>query len=110
MRSKGKGLTASQKRWYNAVAGLGSVLSGGPAVLHHPIGQRGKHNKIDCGVDWIIPLTPDEHRALHAGDTFGFHSRKYLEKWGFATVSLTLLDHPDRPAHEVIEAIEDYHR
>ena len=61
---------ASQKRWRESVRELGSIISGGPAVIHHPVGRCGKHNKIDIGHWWVIPLTDEEHKALHNGETF----------------------------------------
>jgi len=111
MQSKGKGLTADQKRWYDAVAGLGSILSGGPAILHHPIGQRAKHNKQPCGVWWIIPLTPEEHRRLHAGETFGYESRKEFEKAMFleVTIELAYTGFTQTVDPEVDVAIHGYH-
>jgi hypothetical protein len=105
--------TAAQKRWREAVRGLGSVISGGPAVIHHPVGRTGKHNKVDIGHWWVIPLTDDEHKALHNGETFGFESKRAAEKfWFFDGVSPVLYGHPDRPAKReegIHEAIMDYH-
>lgn len=117
MQSKGNAPTAAQKRWREAVRELGSVISGGPAVIHHPIGVTGKHNKIDIGHWWVIPLTDSEHKALHDGETFGYGSRKEFEKdkyddliWRIASVvgELGSLDYA--PPFDVSLAIMDYHR
>jgi hypothetical protein len=106
---KRKGRNASQGRWMSAVRMLGSVISGGPALVHHCIGETGSHNKIKVGHEFIIPLTELEHKALHKGDTFGYESRKDFEKAAFHKISFALHDHPDLPAQHIIDAIMDYH-
>jgi|TARA_R110000787_G_scaffold89778_1_gene189943 hypothetical protein len=108
MRSKGNAPTAAQKRWREAVRDLGSIISGEPAVIHHPVGATGKHNKVAIGHWWVIPLTDAEHKALHAGEKFGFHSRAIAEKGWFAAVLLSL-DESIVPSH-VYRAIMDYHK
>lgn len=112
MRSKGNAPTAAQKRWREAVRELGSVISGEPAVIHHPVGATGKHNKVDIGHWWVIPLTDEEHKALHAGETFGHESRKEFEKSAFQSVcfSLGFNGFEWTVAPEVDLAIMDYHR
>ena len=109
-------LTAAQKRWQEQVRELGSILTGGPAEIHHPIGAKGKHNKLLIGPWWIVPLTTEEHKALHANDEailtdpIGVKmTRKEFEKWAFGRV-LSKIDAQDWPALEYIEAIEGYHR
>ena len=110
VKSKASGrITAKQKLWQGIVAGLGSIISGDDAVIHHAVGVTGKHNKVAIGPWWIIPLTNEEHLALHAGDSFGFHSRKEFEKDAFTQVCQLL--HPtDYITEEVEKAIEGYHR
>lgn len=117
MRSK-NAPTAAQKRWREAVRELGSVISGGPAVIHHPVGCSGKHNKIEIGHWWLIPLTDEEHKALHAGTIDLSHTpwagmtRKEFEKDCFQRVCFSLgfngFDCTVSP--EVDVAIMDYHR
>jgi len=115
VQSKRHNRTAADKRWHNAVASLGSIVSGGPAVLHHAVGATAKHNKQDIGEKWVIPLTNDEHLALHAGETFGHDSRKEFEKQAFKDVvealkfrrDIKLTDFPD---WNVEQAIAGYHR
>lgn len=110
MQSKGNQPSASQKRWREAVRELGSIVSGGPAVVHHCVGVTGKHNKIPIGHEWIIPLTDEEHKALHAGETFGEESRKEFEKRQFSEVDAMLIDHPDLPSAVQFFAIMGYHK
>lgn len=104
---------AVQRRWREMVRSLGSIVSGLPAEIHHPVGRTGKHNGVDIAHWWILPLTNEEHR----GDE-GIHShprRRQREKALYRLVlgRIVLLHSGDRPkcyppAH-VIEAIEDYH-
>jgi hypothetical protein len=109
MRSKGNSRTASQNRWYSAVAELGSVITNdSQVVLHHPIGEQQKHNKLPVGVWWVVPLTPREHQNLHDG--FYQDRRKEFEKIWFKTVIIRLRDHPDCPPDEIIKAIAGYRR
>jgi len=109
MQSKGNAPTAQQVRWRELVRSLGSIISNEDAVIHHCVGVTGKHNKVRIGHWWIIPLTNEEHLALHAGETFGFHSRKEFEKDAFTQVCQLL--HPtDYITEEVEKAIEGYHR
>lgn len=105
----GSAPTAKQKRWMGEVARLGSIISGRPAIVHHCVGTTGKHNKIEIGHWWVIPLTPEEHRALHhQGETFGFESRKAFEKDAF--VQVCQLTYPIEYITEEIEsAIMGYH-
>ena len=119
MRSKGNAPTAAQKRWMESVRGLGSVISGEPAVIHHPVGATGKHNKVHIGHWWIIPLTDAEHRALHNGEhiwdgIFPVQSRKQFEIFiYFDAVSTVMYGHPDHPAKlkaGINEAIQGYHK
>jgi hypothetical protein len=82
---------AKQKQWREAVRELGSIISGGPAVIHHPVGRTAKHNKVHIGHWWVLPLTDDEHKALHNGaldwllceTKFEGMSRKEFEKGAF---------------------------
>lgn len=120
MKSKGNAPTAAQKRWREAVRELGSVISGGPAVIHHPVGCSGKHNKIEIGHWWVIPLTDEEHKALHRGEEiwrntklFGHcESRKEFEKAAFQVSFDRCFDNcvEDLPSAPAVTAILDYHR
>ena len=100
---------AAQKRWREKVRGLGSIISGGPAVIHHCVGRTAKHNKIHIGHWWIVPLTDKEHKDLHAGrlDTPQI-SRKEAEKYLFDR-AVKRLGADDLP-EGVYDAIMEYHR
>ena len=109
MQSKGNAPTAQQVRWRELVRSLGSIVSNEDAVIHHCVGVTGKHNKVAIGPWWIIPLTNEEHLALHAGETFGLDSRKMFEKWAFTEVCQML--YPEQYiTDEIYDAIQDYHR
>lgn len=118
MQSKGNQPNAVQKRWRESVRSLGSVISGGPAVIHHAVGATAKHNKIPIGHWWLIPLTDEEHKALHLdGETFNHESRKVFEKWAFMQV-VERLEKIERETETIYtlpdliiqEAIMDFHR
>lgn len=109
MNSKGNAPSAKQKQWRERVRALGSILSGDDAVIHHAVGVTARHRKVHIGHWWIIPLTNDEHLALHAGECYGFGSRKEFEKDAFTQVCQRL--YPDRYiTDEIYNAIQDYHR
>lgn len=121
MRSKGNAPTSAQKRWREAVRELGSVISGEPAVIHHPVGTTGKHNKVDIGHWWVIPLTDEEHKALHAGGKpwenlsieHAMMTRKEFEKQAYEEVRKLLFLYEvavDLPPYMVDVSIENYHR
>ena len=115
---KGQSPTAAQKRWREAVRSLGSVISGGPAVIHHPVGRTGKHNKVDIGHWWLIPLTDEEHKALHNGGEPWkkaypmCETRKEFEISVFMEIALTLAlsDSQEVCPQDAADAIMDYHR
>lgn len=101
---------AAQMRWREAVRKTGSILSGRkPVHIHHCAGRTAKHNKVAIGHWWLLPLTDDEHRAIHAQP-----KRKELEKELFSLLVRRMAVLGDMteplPPMEVIEAIEDYHR
>ncbi|MCH8136650.1 MAG: hypothetical protein IIB77_11780 [Proteobacteria bacterium] len=109
MRSKGNVPTAAQKRWRESVRDLGSMISGGNALIHHPVGLSGRHEKQDIGHAWVVPLTQEEHLALHAGELFGYDSRKCAEKHWAWNVFLSLARHPDMPTEAQQVAVLNYH-
>lgn len=108
MQSKGNQPNASQKRWMATVRAYGSVVSGGPAVVHHCVGRTGKHKKRKIGHEFLIPLTDEEHKALHLGETFGYESRKEFEKTHFAEIYALHRGCPDTPSDDCFWAIMDY--
>lgn len=67
---------AEQTRWREAVRELGSVISGGPAVIHHMYGRTASFNKVHVGHWALLPLTDEEHKYRHQ------HGKKaFSEKW-----------------------------
>lgn len=88
--------------------GLGCLITGGPAEIHHCAGRTASHNKVHIGHWWILPLTTEQHRGPH-----GIHAhpdRKRREKELFELVLRRLSDCDDRPDDETIEAIRCYRR
>lgn len=106
---RGKPPNAVEKKWLELVAGTHPG-----SVVHHPVGSTAKHNKIEIGNWWIIPMRDWDHRALHnQAATFGYESRKAFEKARFSD----LFDHPAIqaredlwPPEEAIKAIREYHK
>jgi hypothetical protein len=75
------------------------------------VGCTGKHNKVEIGHWWVIPLTDEEHKALHNGVLNVNGSRKDWEKFMFSRVCMLLMGKcKDFPSEEVICAIQDYHK
>ena len=110
---------SEQRRWREAVRGLGSIL--GPSrhaiEIHHCAGRTARHNKVDIGHWWILPLTSQEHGMLH-GDMGRFEiealefnpvGRWDCEKFLFHKVLMSL-DGTLEPPYEVIQAIMDYRK
>jgi hypothetical protein len=86
---------------------MGSIISGGPAVIHHCVGVTGRHNKVHVGNWFILPLTDAEHAEIHAAP-----DRKIREKqlfnlvcWHYQLDGLQPLPFGD----EVTLAIQDWH-
>jgi len=99
---------AQQRRWREEVRALGCMVTGGPAEIHHCVGRTGRHNKVDIGHWWILPLTTEQHRGPN-----GIHAhpeRKLREKALFEEVLRRLNNSENRPPDEVVEAIRDYRR
>lgn len=105
---------AQQRRWRELVRAMGSIISGRPAEIHHAEGRNAKHNGVEIGHWWILPLTPDEHRGPD-----GIHShpqRKAREKQLFARLLYAVLDDHNGlppecfPPRDVLDAIAEYHR
>ena len=118
MQSKGNAPNAVQKRWREAVRALGSVISGAPAVIHHPVGRTGKHNKVHIGHWWVIPLTDQEHKDLHNGLNIweqshpdcGIETRKQFEKFAFMYDVIENIETPDEYTYDIHKAIMSYHK
>lgn len=111
----GKQPTAEQKRWHDFVAGMGCVITGQPASIHHCVGTTARHNKVHIGQWWVIPLSYEAHQGKHGihGDRKLFNrkwgeSRKEIEKNIFQWITV------EAPgwflSDEVYQAIMSYHR
>lgn len=60
MQSKGNEPTKAQKDWREEVRALGCIVSmeKGPHIqIHHVLGATAKHNKVEIGHWFILPLT-----------------------------------------------------
>jgi hypothetical protein len=58
---------AEQKEWRELVRASGSIVRDftAPKIeIHHPAGRTAKHNKIQIGHWWILPLTPRQHSLI----------------------------------------------
>lgn len=109
--------SSAQRAWRERVRELGSIVDGAtPCEIHHPVGRTGKHNGIEIGHWWVLPLTAEQHRGPD-----GIHrapDRKAREKALFRAV-LALLRAREQfaineravwPPQDVLDAIDDYHR
>jgi len=97
-----------QKRWREEVRALGSIISGGPAVIHHAVGRTAKHDRIEIGHWFILPLTELEHRAMHRNQC-----RKVSEKEWFTVLIqkyVNVYGKPSAVPDDVYKAIREYHR
>lgn len=57
-----KSKPAAAKRWEQMVAEYGCIVTREPNVqIHHVAGRSARHNKIDIGWYYILPLTPRLH-------------------------------------------------
>jgi hypothetical protein len=84
MQSKGNAPTASQKAWREAVRELGCVIdkSKGGIEIHHVLGATAKHNKVDIGHWFILPLSSWYHRE---NPTLNVTDNKRLFEANFGT-------------------------
>lgn len=98
----------AEELWRESVRSLDCLLTGSPAEIHHAVGRTAKHNKIEIGHHWIIPLSTECHRWIHQQGKL----RKPLEKILFRQVLAQIQAHSecDLPSPEVIRAIFDYRR
>lgn len=79
------------------------------SVIHHCVGRKGKHNKIEIGHWWILGLSEHQHKMVHANEMPG--RRKDWEKEWFEIQMESYFEsyHRMPVPDEVLEAIEDYH-
>lgn len=123
----GKQPTAEQKRFWSAMVELGCcIYPDTPAEIQHCVGSTTKHNKINIGNWFIIPLCPAVHRLAQRNFTNGL-ILAYLREQGACDPDDSLMDAQkklfvdcvmklrargceDLPPAEVMQAIQDYHR
>ena len=102
MQSKNNAPNKAQKDFRE---NLRSLYPG--SEIHHPVGTTGKHNKIDIGNWWILAITEDEHKRVHAGidDRKGWEKRSYKIQMEHYFRIYFQMPVPD----DALEAIQDYH-
>lgn len=116
MRTKNHQPNACQVRWREEVRDMGSIVTGRPAVIHHPVGQSARHNKVPVGNWWVLPLTDDEHRLLHSDMlefervALGFNPGGRFDCEKFLFVQVMQRTRVEGPPMEVYGAIMDYRR
>ncbi len=84
----GKAPTVHQKHWWDWLVQQGCYLGLGEACIHHCVGSTARHNKVEIGNWWVIPLSYEAHQGpggIH-GDLSLFEGdrRKDIEKEIFA--------------------------
>lgn len=57
--------TAAERRHMDRVAGLGCLVCGGPATLHHVTGYADRMGRFARSHRWIVPLAPQYHLIQH---------------------------------------------
>ena len=120
MQSKGNAPTKAQSDWREEVRALGCIVSmeKGPHIqIHHVLGATAKHNKVEIGHWFILPLTGWYH--LDNPTLNVTNNKKMLEAQFGSQVNLWLQllknyeFHYERPAPvppEVVESIRDLGR
>lgn len=63
---------AKHRQHEENVRALGCCITGHPnPVIHHPVGRKGRHNKVLIGPWFILPLREDYHvetpYSIHGG-------------------------------------------
>lgn len=105
---------ATEKRWLSVVADHGPIVPGyGPTQLHHVAGRTYRHNKVDIGHWYILPLpwqyhdvaSPDPCNVTHFRhnftDRFGYQRDLFEQMLNNMENRGIILEIPD----EVVEAI-----
>lgn len=55
----------AEREWREAVRGQGCILDyPGPVEIHHVVGRTAKHNKVDIGHWFILPVSSEAHREV----------------------------------------------
>ena len=73
------------REWEELFRGLGCIITGATygVQIHHPIGRKGKHNKLLIGPKFILPLHYDLHMAV-GGHPNAYHKNKkgFIKEFG----------------------------
>lgn len=100
---------AKQRQWREDVREMGSICGGGPVVIHHAAGRTARHNGVHIGHWWIVALSDDQHKDIHASGK----ARKSIEKELFEKTMKRYVRVYNRPIPvplDVVEAIMSWHR
>jgi hypothetical protein len=57
--------TPAEKRHMERVAGLGCLVCGDPATVHHVTGFADRMGRITRSHRLVVPLCPNHHQAVH---------------------------------------------
>ena len=110
---------AEEKRWLSSVVELaqekGCIATGNfPFEIHHVLGRTARHNKVDVGHWFIIPVWFDLHHIDTGNpDNVTHYPKRFTAKYGlqtalFAQMVETLENRGYKiPPAEVLEAIAD---
>ena len=106
----GKRPSKKQQDFQNWMRGLGCVVCGNQPEVHHCCGSTAKHNKVEIGQYFCIPLCSYHHRGPKGVHSMG-KERKNFEKfqWSKLALGYDMGGHGDIPG-EVVQAIKDYHK
>ena len=113
MRSN-KQPTAAQKRFWDWAAAQGCVKCGAESAIHHCAGSTAKHNKVEIGGWFCLPLCYLHHQhpqtGIHATpEWLGDLTRKEWEKKEWLDLAFDYItDTGQTIPPEVIDAICDY--
>ena len=107
----GKRANKAQQDFQNWQRSLGCMVKdcGDQPEIHHCVGSTGKHNKIDIGQWFTLPLCSFHHRGPKGVHSMG-KARRAFEKINFGKLALgyDMGGHGEIPG-DIIEAIQDYH-
>lgn len=105
----GKRPNKDQQDFQNWMRSLGCRVCGDPPEIHHCAGSTARHNKIEIGQWWAIPLCSYHHRGPDGVHSMG-KGRKDFEKfhWSELALGYDMGGHGDIPG-DVVQAIRDYH-
>lgn len=71
---------AQEQKFHDWLREQGCAVCGRPAEIHHCVGSTAKHNKVELGHWWVIPLCEEHHRHQQNGIHAKGDWRKPIEK------------------------------